>query len=243
MGIDIYVGSLSRYYQGHWRTSVQQYGLDHNITVNIIRPGASETKDAPLEPSDVSRVIATWQKSLADSLGVTALWDDDADSPYATNKPGWKGLGGVNLLAAYAVRPDFDPSKMKKRFGRKPALDNARNYDESAAFQATRDNFGDFPSLLGQTIWWLPVETAPTLFAANRPDGGTQTMSNLTQLIKELNQLAAIHGITDERAEELRLAGPGSADDPYRNGLFGIAALLPMADWALLNNKPLLVDY
>jgi hypothetical protein len=40
VGIDIYVGSLSRYYGQRWRISVQEYGFTHDIPVEVVRPGA-----------------------------------------------------------------------------------------------------------------------------------------------------------------------------------------------------------
>ena len=38
MGLDIYVGPLTRYYTDNWKTIVQQAGEDNNIPVTVVRP-------------------------------------------------------------------------------------------------------------------------------------------------------------------------------------------------------------
>ena len=37
MGLDIYAGTLTRYYTQNWKTAVQQFGEAHGIPVQIIR--------------------------------------------------------------------------------------------------------------------------------------------------------------------------------------------------------------
>ena len=42
MGLDIYAGTLTRYYTQNWKTAVQQFGEAHGIPVQIIRANPEE---------------------------------------------------------------------------------------------------------------------------------------------------------------------------------------------------------
>jgi hypothetical protein len=37
MGLDVYVGPLSRYYGSQWETIIQQYGQERGMGVQVIR--------------------------------------------------------------------------------------------------------------------------------------------------------------------------------------------------------------
>jgi hypothetical protein len=41
MGLDVYVGSLTRYYTGDWETIVQQAGREMGLEVRVERPRSS----------------------------------------------------------------------------------------------------------------------------------------------------------------------------------------------------------
>jgi len=41
MGLDVFVGSLTRYYMGNWETVIQQAGRQNNIPVQVVRPKAA----------------------------------------------------------------------------------------------------------------------------------------------------------------------------------------------------------
>jgi hypothetical protein len=38
MGLDVYVGPLSRYYTGQWETIIQQYARQTGMEVRVVRP-------------------------------------------------------------------------------------------------------------------------------------------------------------------------------------------------------------
>jgi len=46
MGLDVYVGSFTRYYAGDWETVVQRYGRETGLKVDVVRP---------LDPPDSTR--------------------------------------------------------------------------------------------------------------------------------------------------------------------------------------------
>src|SRR5262245_32541171 len=116
MGLDVYVGSLTRYYTGDWETIVQQWGRQNGVPVTVVRAGQSPggggsvwerlfKRNAP-SPAEKTRIaVIGWRGQIARVLGREAAlsfdWDESAASPYFTDKPDWAGFGALLLLAAY----------------------------------------------------------------------------------------------------------------------------------------------
>ena len=49
MGMDVYVGPLTRYLLGEWLTVVQQAGMANGVQVQVLRPQAT----GPSDPAEV----------------------------------------------------------------------------------------------------------------------------------------------------------------------------------------------
>ena len=47
MGLDVYVGSFTRYYAGDWKTVVQRYGREEGLKVEVVRPPACAPAPKP----------------------------------------------------------------------------------------------------------------------------------------------------------------------------------------------------
>ncbi|MBI5366610.1 MAG: hypothetical protein HZA54_06205, partial [Planctomycetes bacterium] len=58
MGLDVYVGTLTRYYTGDWKTIIQQVGERSGMTVEVIR--AHAPPDAVRDPAAVRRAVLAW---------------------------------------------------------------------------------------------------------------------------------------------------------------------------------------
>ena len=93
MSLDIFVGPLSRYYAGEWQAPAGQ---------------ASEEKVAPVRLG-----ILAWRDRFTrqfDERGLGRLdWDETAQAPQFTGRPGWNGLAALILWAAYAEHPAVRP--------------------------------------------------------------------------------------------------------------------------------------
>ena len=59
MGLDIYAGTLTRYYSRNWKTSVQQWGEEHGMRVNIIRPEEQNVELA--SPEEILEGVTAWR--------------------------------------------------------------------------------------------------------------------------------------------------------------------------------------
>jgi hypothetical protein len=245
MGLDVYVGSLTRYTLGEWLTVVQQAGLDAGIEVQIARavPGPD---DAVTDPSEVRDAVLAWERCLLDSLGDNGdEWPDEADLPYWTDKPDWDGYGGLVLLAAYDEKPELAPGNRKRLLGRGAIADNPRAFGESRAVQAAAKAPVRYPTLLAGVEWWLPLSAGPAVFETARLTGQPTRMGRVDQLVNELRTLATRLGIADEdELRALRQAGPPPGEaDANTVGRFGLASFLALALMAEQHRQPLLLDY
>ena len=109
MGLDIYVGSYSRYFTGNWENIVQQRGREEGWDVHIVRPANDE--DAITDPKVVRPAVLEWRNSISEGLGDNLKeqldWDESDDAPYFTDKPAWDGYGSLLLWAAYSEHPEL----------------------------------------------------------------------------------------------------------------------------------------
>ena len=55
MGLDIYAGTLTRYYSHNWKTVVQQWAEENGYSFNRITPdGEPADKEEEMSPADTS---------------------------------------------------------------------------------------------------------------------------------------------------------------------------------------------
>jgi hypothetical protein len=229
MGLDIYVGPLSRYLRGDWKTIVQQAAEQQGVEAQIVRDGEQAE---PVDAETATTVVNGWITGLIEAIGGSSRWDDAADGPYVTDKPDWDGYGGIVLLAAFADHPALADWDL-------PAVDFAK----SAALAAT-SNDTRFPTILSGVTWWLPLDAGPVSFEAGRPGGQTVRIGWLSILALEVEQLLAHHGWSPESLEATRTAGPPELGAGAMSaGEFGLAVLQPLLENALRFQQPLVLDY
>ncbi|MFG3706968.1 hypothetical protein ACGF7U_19875 [Micromonospora sp. NPDC047670] len=235
MGLDLYVGPLTRYHLDDWLTITQQIGAREGYDVRVLR--AHEEEDGETDPDMVQSAVREWQQWLGEALGGPVDWPEDPSQPYWTDKPDWDGFGAVLLLAAYDERPDLCPSPRDKQ-------DSAREFADAPAYQAASAQPERYLSLLSGVEWWLPLAEDPLVFEASRPTGQPTRMASTDRLVAELRLL-------DERAGVLAGYDPAElrrglfTDDPTvaEVARFGLAVMLDLAETATKHRQPLLLDY
>ena len=84
MGLDVYVGSLTRYYLGDWETIVQRIAREQGFDVQIVRQNASQPGliqrviDAVTRrdrSKAASKAVARWRETLGKASGLGASFD------------------------------------------------------------------------------------------------------------------------------------------------------------------------
>lgn len=188
VGLDVYVGPLTRYYLGNWANDVaqmleddrvleslrQRFGVD-DLTVVETKSGRRSLGVHTVE--EAIETILVWRNRISESLGLEAPldWPESDEFPYFTRKPCWDGYQGLLLWAAY------------EDAGQVPPLDLPEKVDENPALRRSRDDLraSRYPHLLGETEIWLPGDYNLT-FRALDPTGKKSDFGFAGSLFEEL---------------------------------------------------------
>ena len=104
MALDVYVGSLTRYYAGEFENVSERTARERGTQFRIGRHVGSGEPESDIQ--EILQAILTWRVELNQSLGDRVAqpldWSEDLDAPYYTGRPGWDGFGSLVLWAAYA---------------------------------------------------------------------------------------------------------------------------------------------
>lgn len=101
MGLDLYAGTLSRYYSRGWETIAQR-----ELGAVLIFPDG-EPSYPPF--SEVHELVELWvsdlQAKIANSGGSLCNWDELENTPYYSDKPDFEGYWSLIIWAAYLSKP------------------------------------------------------------------------------------------------------------------------------------------
>ena len=65
MGLDIYTGTLTRYYAHNWKTAVQQWAEENGYTFNRITPDGDPVDDGEeLSLAEVLAAVENWRDQI-----------------------------------------------------------------------------------------------------------------------------------------------------------------------------------
>lgn len=180
MALDVYVGSLTRYYAGAWENPVERAPSERSPRP----PGRSAGPAAATRSQDRirPRVIA-WRAALAKALGDRIAgpleWDETETAPWFTHRPGWDGFGSLVLFAAYAEHPALRlPDTLPEEW----------DYDV-ALMRSTAVGFRSrYSHLVRNVEMWLPVAFEIT-FEGEDVEGRRVVMGSVTTLRRQLADL------------------------------------------------------
>jgi hypothetical protein len=238
MGLDVYVGPLTRYYLGNWETVVQRFGRESGMPVTIVRPQGQEQDSTPkLYPEEVLEIVTQWRSNLSESLSPNLLehlsWAESAEGEYFTDKPAWDGYGNLALLAAYDEHPEFLPPKVASQdFGSDPAWK-----------ASTADDFRSRYATILTPELWLPCRFA---FVFRAPDvtgkevwvGSSVTLLEQLRMLNESAVKASREQLMESRRENFE---PGETFE--KASKFGLAIFHELAERSVLLGQPMKMDY
>ncbi|MBR5713142.1 MAG: hypothetical protein IKX54_06055 [Lachnospiraceae bacterium] len=189
MGLDVYAGTLTRYYARNWKTIVQQWGEANGYQVNVVRSSADGGETA--SPEVILQAVTGWRDQLIGQLGGSLkkkpLWKEDNDAtPYYTDKPDWSALHALMLYVICKVNGQEVPVTVPKSFG----LLGTTVYDE---FMKKNPSI----SLMQCDCWWLPFGE-DFMFRYILPTGQEHMFATVGKLKEELRQINAIEWNADE---------------------------------------------
>lgn len=149
MGLDIYAGTLTRYYTHNWKTAAQQFAETNGINFQTIR--SQQEDETNLSPKEIQEIATQWRDAIVKGLNLNPepLWNEDYNNtPYYTNKPDWDALNALLLYIAAKYSNKEVPATIIKNFDvyEHPII---KDFLEIKDFQL---------SLFDGNGWWLPMK-------------------------------------------------------------------------------------
>ena len=220
MGLDVYVGSLTRYYvEG-----------PADVVDRVARHQAMAVDGQPAE-AVIRSAVLRWREGLnqwlAGRLDGPLDWDESGPAPCFTDKPGWDGYGGTLLLAAHDEHPELPP----------PAQVSADWPDDPAYQAASARGAGSRYNQLLTPELWLPCRFDFTVRTQDITGEEVEVGSSVA-LLDQLELLAARYRLDDRPAEPA--ADGHSLSSAARAGL---AVLLRLAERSVVCQVPMRLDF
>lgn len=236
MALDIYVGSLTRYYLNDWESVAARTFRDKGIPYQVIKP-QPEPDDAVTDPTVVKEAVLGWRSSLEaglrQHLGSGLTWNEEADTPYFTDRPSWYGYAGLLLLAAHAELPEFPrPEKATSE------------WDKDAAYQAAAaPDFKSRFSSLYDVVIWLPCSFA-FKFKSEDVAGTKVWFGSSVTLLDQLRHLNdETYRASSNDLTKWTFEGVEKDSSFDRSARFGLAMFLHFAQLSVENKLPMKLDF
>lgn len=237
MGLDVYVGSLTRYYARAWETVIQRMARESGMPLRTIRQ--NEPAGAVTDPGAILEAVIAWRQGLAAGLAAHVpeglSWDEGVDVPYATDKPAWDCFEGLVLWAAHDLcaaprLPHVVPPSQ--------ALEHALVKAAREAPQADR-----YKQLLFGAEWWLPIAT-DMVFGAPSVAGPEVAMGSAPALRAQLEELnRRTWRASPAQISRWRRDGAESGAPLETSARMGFAVLYELSGEAVRLKLPMLLDY
>lgn len=260
MGLDLYVGSLTRYYTGKWETPIERWGRERGVPVSVVRQTTAAV--AVADPRRVREAVIDWRTMVdgrvrarthvpAPIPGLDGWhpiylrenevgrfhqldWDESDESPYFADKPDWYGYVALLLLAAYAEHPEFErPRQLPETWSHDPA------WRACARDGFERSRYGQ----ILQPELWLPVDFDFT-FEADDPARQSIVIGSTVSLLAQLHDLdkRALGGTAaDYPVGQAFEADPGEGLENLAR--YALAIFRHLAETSLRYRLPMKLDY
>ena len=245
MGLDIYVGSLTRYFSRDWKTILQQWAESgKGPPFELVRE--NEPSDVVTDPEQIRPAVVAWREGLNQALAAHVAspiaWDEHGETPYFTDKPGWSGHGALVLWTAYSEHPDL-PRPPSNPLALPDRTDGDWHEDVAYRRSTTRGFATRYGQLLDDVEVWLPAEFSFT-FEAQWVTGTTIRFGSCQRLVAQLDALnASTWNVTAVELERWRHDG-AEFDAPLEvSARFAFAVARTLAGQAVAHKLPMLLDY
>ena len=220
MGLDVYVGSLTRYYTEGPDDVVERIARHQGMTVT----------DGQAAEEVIRAAVLRWRENLnrwlGDRLARPLDWDESTPAPCVTDKPGWDGYGGALLLAAHDEHPELPPAVV------------SADWPDDLAYQAAsaRGAGSRYSQLLTPELW-LPCRFE---FTARTQDltGEEVELGSSVALLEQLELLATRYHLEADQQD------PG-ADGHSLSAAAGngLAVLRRLAARSVRSRVPMKLDF
>ncbi|SKA24322.1 hypothetical protein SAMN02745126_04392 [Enhydrobacter aerosaccus] len=236
MALDVYVGSLTRYYAGEWENVAEKAARERGE-----RQNQNPARRAPDQIGESDRIrlrVLEWRtvlaRSLGDNIDEPLEWNEAARAPYFTGRPGWDGFGSLVLWAAYAEHPLMSlPSALPEEWDNDPALirSNAEGFRSR------------YSHLVRNVELWLPCAFRFT-FEGQDVDGRRIVVGSVNTLASQLADLnGATWKVDEEELSSWERRRPGADATLELRARYAFAVMRNLARQALEHSLPMKLDY
>lgn len=194
MGLDIYAGTLTRYYAHNWKSATQQWAEANGFSFSRITPeGKPADGEETVDPADIQKGMENWQNQMLSAIAPKgkppyAPWKEDNEAPYYTDKPDWDAFGALLLYAASCIYQEPLPKTVEKDW----------DFENHPLIQRMGEEEERIWSLFIGASWWLPIEDG-LAFNAPCPTDEEITFSTTGALKMELEHINAVGWNADEQ--------------------------------------------
>ena len=194
MGMDLYAGTLTRYYAHNWKTAAQQWAEEHGMGFSRVGPNGEPLTEEKADPAEVRAGMESWRDQVLSAITQPGTepykpWTEDNERPYYTEKPDWDAFGAMLLVAACHVYGEPVPETVEKGW----------DYIAHPLIRRMGEDPAQGWSLLRGAEWWLPIEDT-FLFQAPCLNGAQIIMATAGLLRWELEKLNKLAWQADEAA-------------------------------------------
>jgi hypothetical protein len=235
MALDVYVGSLTRYYAGDWESIADKKGKGARSKTRTRATRASS--DPGKESERIRKAVLGWRdgmkRALRQHLDQPLDWTETAEAPWFTGRPGWDGFGSLVLWAAYAEQPGL----------RQPAALPEEWDDDPALVRSNADGFRSrYSHLVRNVELWLPC-TFDFTFEGEDVDGRRIIVGSSSTLGRQLGELNAATWKMDAR-ELVALAKNRPVGSALETGArHALAVMTGLVRHAVEHRLPMKLDY
>jgi hypothetical protein len=259
VGLDLYVGTLTRYLVGDWELVTEKAAREAGLAFELVRT-QPEPEDAIRDPDVVRDAVLDWRTALSEALGADLSWAEADAMPYFTDKPDWSGYAALMLVAAHVEHPELAlPDEVPEQPLEHPLAQAVLAPPKRGLFRRSRTPEPQrYYTLYGPELF-LPVDV-DGVWHAPFVTGDDMQMSSAAALLAQLRELADRRGAGPAELERWReTGGIGSFSeslDPDGRTVqeaalgsleevagFGLAVFLELAEQAVEHRLPLKLDY
>jgi hypothetical protein len=201
MGLDIYAGTLTRYYTQNWKNVAQQWAEANGYTFTRAAPNGEPEAVDVISAEEIQEEAACWRDKILRAIAPEGqeplpAWEENGEKPYYTDKPDWDALNALLLFAACKMYGETVPA----------LFDKGGTFED---YPVSQRAYGDERmrwSLFSGAVFWLPI-AEPLYTQAPLPTGEQVIVSTVGALKGELEK---INDLSWQASEEVILSWAGT---------------------------------
>ncbi len=190
MGLDLYAGTLTRYYAHNWKTVVEAWAEANGVAFQRSTP--DEQAEDQLTPEQIQQIVSGWRDDMLSAVTpenqLPETWEENNDKPYYTDKPDWDAFGAMLLVAAAHTYEETIPETLEKDW----------DFTEHPLIKRLSEDHEHMLSLYRSVMFFVPIMNSTMVFRGPLPDGREVQIGTVAALEKELEHINEICWLAKE---------------------------------------------